>query len=163
MKYLIILTLFLFTCCSRDEEAISNDLLDISGSFTISEFENVKTYILQNGDKQTYRSFDGNNPHFSFSGFEAYLNAETGQKNAMNDPLLSDFNEITMRDSSADPQYYTIHVVRVGDSKKKDVVIQEGMKEGRVYLLNPYKDDIKEMEINVEKYTEVILNTISAH
>lgn len=128
-------------------------------TFSIEDFELAKAFILNNGDRQTYRAFDINNPHYSFEGFEAYLNAEIGQKNTTNDPTISDFNEITIRDIKANPQYYTIHVVRIRDSSKKDITIQEGMRKGRVYLLNPYENDLEVMKINLNGYLQIIKST----
>ena len=157
-----------FCCCTdnNQEEMIdnsSNEYLEITENFSVQEFEVVKTFILENGDRQTYRNLDNNNPHYSFDGFEAYLNAEIGQGNINNDPKISDFNEITLRDSDAMPQYYTIHIVRKGDIENEEIVVFEGMKEEKVYLLNPYEDDIDLMERNLNGYIEAIKNEINSH
>lgn len=162
MKFSYYLFLILAICACTNtkdgviEEVTNNNYVDITEDFSLEDFEIANTYILNNGDRQTYRAFDNNNPHYSFDGFEAYLNAEIGQKNINNDSTISDFNEITIKDKNANPQYYTIHVVRVGDTAKKDITIQEGMREGRVYLLNPYEEDIEVMKNNLKAYIQII-------
>lgn len=160
-KAMILIIIFVVCACTNSkeevvEEVTSNKYVEITGTFSLNDFEVAKAFILNNGNKETYRSFDGNNPHYSFNGFEAYLNAEIGQKNINNDPTISDFNEITIRDRNADPQYYIIHIVRKGDSANKDINTSEGMKEGKVYLLNPYEDDITLMKKNLTNYLETI-------
>lgn len=162
MKFSIYLFLILAFCACTNtkdeviEEVTNNNYVDITEDFSIEDFELAKAFILNNGDRQTYRAFDSNNPHYSFEGFEAYLNAEIGQKNITNDPAISGFNEITIRDKNANPQYYTIHVVRIGDTSKKDITIHEGMREGRVYLLNPFENDLEVMKNNLNGYLQTI-------
>ncbi|HAH23734.1 MAG TPA: hypothetical protein DCL77_08250 [Prolixibacteraceae bacterium] len=154
------ISLVIFSCKKEKQEEVieitSDQYLDITESFSINDFEQIKTYILTKGDKKVYRQFDGKNPHYSFDGFEAYLNAETGQKNINNDPAISNFNEITLRDQDAEPQYYTIHLVRNGDLSNPDINNMEGMKEARVYILNPVGNDMEKMKTNLDSYIETI-------
>lgn len=168
-KSLLILTAILctiFCACNKEkeeevEEVTTNEYADITTSFSINDFELAKTFILNKGDRKTYRAFDLNNPHYSYNGFEAYLNAETGQKNIYNDPTISGFNQITIRDRNADPQYYTIHIVRKGDNSKADITKPfEGMKEEKVYLLNPYDEDIEVMKNNLKGYIQIIKSSL---
>lgn len=159
-SFLIFLILAVCACTNVKDEVIepisTTKYVDITGDFSIEDFEAAKAFILNNGDRQTYRAFDNNNPHYSFEGFEAYLNSEIGQKNINNDSTISNFNEITIKDKNANPQYYAIHIVRVGDTSKKDVTIQDGMKEGKVYLLNPNDEDIEVMKNNLKAYIQII-------
>lgn len=168
-KSLIILIAILFTgicACNKDKEEVTEEIptnknADITGSFSLIDFELVKSFILNKGDRKTYRTFDSNNPHYSFYGFEAYLNAETGQNNINNNPTISGFNQITLRDKNANPQYYTIHIVRKGDNSKADITKPfEGMKEEKVYLLNPNDEDIEVMKNNLKGYIRIIKSSL---
>lgn len=168
MKNLLTLIFILsFYCCTDNNGNLidnsSNEYLEITNEFSLQEFENIKNFVIEKGGRQTYSNMYNNNPHFSFKGFEAYLNPEIGQKNINCDPTISDFNEITLRDIDAKPQYYTIHIVRQGDSGKKDVVVSEGMKDGKVYLLNPYDDDIDLMKKKLIDYIEAIKMETNNH
>ncbi|HEY3373355.1 MAG TPA: hypothetical protein VGK10_21100 [Prolixibacteraceae bacterium] len=161
MKLILILIILGVCACTKDtkeviEEITTNKYADITGTFSMNDFEVAKAFILNNGDRKTYRNFDNNNPHYSFNGFEAYLNAEIGQTNINNDPTISDFNQITLRDRNDDLQYYTIHIVRKGDVAKEGITRLEGMKEEKVYLLNPYENDIEVMKNNLKGYLDII-------
>jgi len=125
------------------------EFVDITEDFSVQEFELVKSFILDKGDRRFYRNYDNNNPHYDFSTFHVYLNAEIGQKNLYNDPGISDFNEITIYDSGAEIQYYTIRIVRKGDIENKDIAVGTGMKENHIYLMNTYEEDLKKMEKNL--------------
>lgn len=168
-RLLIVLMAVLFTgifACQKDEvkvveEIPTNEYADITATFSVNDFELAKAFILNNGDRKTYRSFDSNNPHYPFTGFEAYLNAEIGQGNINNDPVISGFNQITLRDQNANPQYYTIHIVRKGDNSKANITKPfEGLKEERVYLLNSQDNDIEAMKTNLNGYIQVIKSAI---
>jgi len=56
-------------------------------------FDLIKTFVLTNGDKETYSNMYNNNPHYSFDGLEAYLNPEIGQGNITAKPE----NQISMK------------------------------------------------------------------
>jgi len=160
----LLITIFCWNCQKNNE--YSDEFRDISKSFSYSDFENTKTFILENGDRQTYCNLYLDNPHYSFEGFETYLNPEIGQKNMLCDPEVSDFNEIVIRDLFRDPQYYHILIVRRGDLKNKDISFNflKGMKEGKVFLLKYYEeDDLDLMESNLDDYLELINNEINSH
>ncbi|MCF6352982.1 MAG: hypothetical protein L3J06_08230 [Cyclobacteriaceae bacterium] len=123
--------------------------VEITDSLSIQKFEHIKNFILNKGDRRFYRNYDNNNPHYDFSTFHVYLNAEIGQKNLYNDPEVSDFNEITIYDSGAEIQYYTIRIVRKGDIENKEILVNRGMKENNVYLMDTYKDGLGKMEKNL--------------
>lgn len=138
----------------KEEEITSVPFLEITDSFSVTDFEKVKTYILTKGDRKNYRAVDVNNPHYAFDGFEAFLNAESRYKNIKNDPAVSNFNEITIWDQLTVPRYYTIHIVRKGDMKNHDILILEGLEEEKVYLFNPFNNDIGEMKIRLDGFFE---------
>ena len=105
--------------------------LTITNQFSVEDFEQVKNFILKEGNQKTYRNFDNNNPYYDFKKFAAYLASDIGQQNINNDPKLSDFNTLTLKD---DDQYYEIIIVRTEDIKAKKKGIVNGMKENEVYL-----------------------------
>lgn len=162
MKIALILIILGVCACTKDKkevivEVTTNEYADITGTFSMNDFEVAKAFILNNGDREVYRQIDGEHPHYSFDGFEAYLNSETIIRNPNNDPAISDFNQITLRDRNADPQYYYIHIVRKGDNNNTDINKPfEGMKEEKVYLLNPYENDIEVMKNNLKGYIDII-------
>ncbi len=128
-----------------------DEFIEITALLSIKEFEKIKKFILNKGDRRTYRNIDNNNPHYHFDDFHAYLNSEIGQRNLYNDPEISDFNEITIHDWNRDIQYYTIRIVRKGVIENELITVDIGirkdssiyrMKESNVYLLNPYKKDL---------------------
>jgi len=136
----------------------ADEFIEITEILPVKEFEKIKNFILKNGDRRTFRNYDNNNPHFHFGDFRAYLNSEIGQKNINNDPEISDFNEITIHNSSKfELQYYTIKIVRKGDIKNKLIFVEEEMKEGSIYLLNKYGKNLDLMLKNLKEHYLVIL------
>ena len=165
ISFLIVLN---FCYCNNSVEESSNDsstkeFIDITNQLSFQDFENIKNFILAFGDKQTYRNYDNNNPHYSFEGFECYLNSEIGQENINNDPLISDFNQITIQDLGKLFNYYDIQIVREGDIDNSKIKVIDGMKEGNVYLLKYYDNDLNIMKDSLNKYIEVIQNEIVNH
>ncbi len=135
------------------------EFVDITEDFSVQEFELVKSFILDKGDRRFYRNYDNNNPHYEFEGFHIYLNAEIGQKNLYNDPAISDFNEITLHDANSEVQYYTLKIVREGDIEKEEIFVDHGMKENHVYLMNSYEKNLKKMRKNLTQiYLPVLKN-----
>jgi hypothetical protein len=125
---------------------VTYDFKDITYMLSFHDFECIKTFILNNGNRETFCTMYGNNPHYSFDGFEAYLNPEIGQLNINCDPESSDFNIIVIRDQNSDPQYYYLLIVRRGDLEKEEIVgIIPGMIEEKVYLLTYYDYDLDVM------------------
>ncbi len=118
--------------------------VEITDDFSPKQFEFVKQFILENGDRQTYRNIDSNNPHYSFEGINVYLNSE--HRNGNIDQKISEFNEITIRDFGATIQYYTIRIVRQGDIANPKIHIDNAMQENKVYLMNDYGEDIQFMK-----------------
>jgi hypothetical protein len=118
------------------------NFIDVTDHFSLDKFEVLKEKILKNGDRETYRNYDNQNPHYVLNGVDLYLNAEIGQKNINNDPELSDFNEITVNDG-INHVTFTIRIVREKDFENKQIYIHEGMEKNKIYLMNHYKN-IKE-------------------
>lgn len=113
--------------------------IKITNQFSAEDFEKVKSLILKEGNRKTYRNFDNNNPYYDFMKFEAYLASDIGQQNINNDSKVSDFNVLTLKDED---QYYEIIVVRTGDIKAKKKGIVNGMQENEVYLTDYSQKDL---------------------
>ena len=184
MISLLIVTSFLLIKCDKDKEnekdktfnfplsqnrmdstfemiRDGDQFLDITHMISYDDFEKIKTYILSNGDRKTYCNMYNGNPHHSFSGFEAYLNPEIGQRNINCDPELSDFNEILIRDHHSDPQYFHLLIVRHGDLDNEQIIRKSsGMIEGKIYLLKRYKYDLEIMAEKVRFYIDKMTESI---
>lgn len=133
----------------------SDDFLDITYMMNYNDFENIKTLILSNGDRETFCNMYNDNPHYSFEGFETYLNPEIGQLNINCNPELSDFNIIVIRDQSSDPQYFHLLIVRNGDLENEQIAGKvSGMIEGKIYLLKYYEYDLDIMAEKVRIYID---------
>lgn len=121
---------------SQTMDSSQADYSKISDQFSVKDFEAVKSFILEKGNRKTYRNYDNNNPYYNFGKFQVYLGADTGQANINNDSKVSDFNEMTLKD---DNQYYKILIVRKGDIDASKKGILNGMDEDEVYFVDAYQ------------------------
>jgi hypothetical protein len=142
----------------------SDDFLDITYLISYNDFEKIKAFILNHGDRYGgYSNMYNNNPNYSFSGFETYLNPEIGQLNINCDPEISDFNKIVIRDQSSDPQYFHLLIVRNGDLENEQIRITKnlsGLIEGKIYLLENYDYDLEDMAEKVSLYINEMIGEI---
>lgn len=46
---------------------------DISAYFSMKDFRKARKFILEKGDKRSFRNIENNNPHYQFNDFGAYL------------------------------------------------------------------------------------------
>lgn len=157
---LLMIPIFILCCCKNKDldENISNKYIEFTDNFSFQEFESVKDFILKNGDRQTYCNLYNNNPHYSFNGFEAYMDPETGQENMNCDPKISDFNQIVIRDQDTNPQYYRLLIVREGDLENGKIFfsVPAGIEERKIYLLNPDEEDVALIKKNTLEFIETI-------
>lgn len=156
----LLLIVILLSCSEDKKEFVlgpsSDEYRNITEELSANEFENIKVFILQNGDKQTFCNMFNHNPNYSFSGFEVYLNPEVGQLNINCDPAISDFNEIVIQDLDSDPPYYHIRIVKQGHIKNEKIFVPEGMQERNVYLLKYYNYNLDSMEASVRTYINLL-------
>ena len=158
--YRILIILFLFSCIEKEDKQTSSDFRDITYMISTLEFEAIKTYIINNGDREDYSNMYCHSPHYSFEDFETYLDPEIGQANINCDPEISDF-VIVIRDQNSDPQYHDLLIVRNGDIENDQIIrIVSGMGEEKVYLLKYYDYDLNTMLENVEIYINKMKNKI---
>ncbi len=88
-RFLVFLLPVVFFTCSSDFP-LSTDCRDITASLSVEEFEEVKEFILEHGDREVYCNLYNNNPHYAFDRFDAYLNPEVGQGNTNCDPAIEE-------------------------------------------------------------------------
>lgn len=141
----------------------STDFENISNLLSTHEFEQIKKFILEKGDRRTYRNIDNNNPHYSFNNFDVFLASDVGQRNINNDPEISDFNQVTIADWESDIIYYQLIIVRKGDLKKRKAWLREGMKEEQIYLVDIYGKGINIMKDKLLYYLRKIKEEINRH
>ncbi len=139
------------------------NFVEISSLISFDDFERLKNFILKVGDKKTHRSFDCDNPHYRFDNFDVFLGADIGQRNPYNDPEISDFNQLTIYDPNSSIMYYELIIVRKGDIKNNKYWIEDGMKEGKVYLVDVYNKGLATMKNNLPAYLEQMTKEMKSH
>lgn len=169
MKQVISFTLSIILLnCSSTKNIIDKNLdeqmnfTNITNQIDANEFEKIKKFILNNGDKMTYRNFDNNNPHYKFENCDIFLGSDIGQKNINNDPQISDFNQLTIADWNSDIKYYELIIVRKGSLKENKAWIKKGMEDNQVYLLDNYDKGLKLMKKQLQDYLKQINKEITA-
>ncbi|MDD7887663.1 hypothetical protein [Flavivirga sp. 57AJ16] len=135
---------------------------NVTSQIDTNEFEEIKNFILNNGDKMTYRNIDSNNPHYKFENCDAFLNSDIGQKNINNDQKISDFNELTIRDWNSDIKYYHLIIIRKGSLKEHKSWVKKGMEEDQIYLVDVYDEGLQLMKNNLTDYLKQIKKEITA-
>ncbi len=135
--------------------------IDITDLMTFKQFNEVKKFILQKGDRQTFCNKYNDNPHYDFERFHAYLEPAIGQRNICCNPELSDFNTIIIR---SDYGYMDIFCcleqdfiagVKIDNPPK--------LKKNRVYLVNFYAKTSKADWELCEKYISSIYEKMKAN
>ena len=161
-RILIIIGLLLVWGCDGNDVPLSEDCRDITESLSLEEFELVKDFILDQGDREIYCSMYNGNPHYAFEGFDTYLNPETGQQNINCDPAVSDFNELVILKQETPYVYHYLLAIRKGDLANEEIAFDflDGMKEKRVYLLRYHTYDLDEMEEGVIGFIAEIKNEL---
>lgn len=165
---IVLFTILLLLSCNSGKGVLNKttnlslDFSNVSDLISPKEFEQVKAFILKNGDKMTYRNFDNNNPHFKFSNCEVFLGADIGQGNINNDPDISNFNQLTITNWNSKIMYYELVIVRKGDLKAEKAWVKKGMKEEQIYLVDNYSVGLELMKNNLTNYLKQIKEEIIA-
>ncbi|SHM33707.1 hypothetical protein SAMN05444387_2238 [Flavobacterium pectinovorum] len=152
-----VLITFLNLSAQKMTSKTQNQFVNITNQFSVEDFEKVKSFILKEGNRKTYRNFDNNNPYYDFKKFATYLASDIGQQNINNDPKVSDFNRLTLKDED---QYYEIIIVRNGDIKAKKKGIVNGMLENEVYLTDYGRNDLDKIPNQLIIYFDNMLKLI---
>ncbi len=163
--HFILLALFLSCNTSKsmltEKQDSKNNFTKVSGLISSNEFEEIKEFILKNGNRITYRNFDNNNPHYKFKSCDIFLGADIGQRNINNDPETSDFNQLIIADRDSNIKYYELVTVRKGDLAAAKAWTKKGMKEKQVYLVDGYGKGLKLMQSNLSNYLEQIKEEVT--
>lgn len=118
-----------------------NKFFNITNILPPENFEIIKNFILDNGQKMTYCQMYNNNPFYKFSHFNVYLNPDIGQQNINCDPSVSDFNEIVIQNFDDKVSiYYDIKILRKGDNIKKNLYKEYNLEENCTYFNNCYSE-----------------------
>lgn len=133
--------------------------VNITEIVPVDVFERIKTYLLDKGDRKTFRNIDSNNPHLKMAGFDIFLGPEVRQ-NVTCDPELSDFNELIIYDPTKEIQYYHLVIVRRGDKSRENIAIPDWLEEESVYLWDPYEKDVEKMKEGMLPYLTQIMDII---
>ena len=153
--------LILFSCSEKEGELTSSEYRDIIELISTEDFEQLKSFMINNGNREGYSNIYNSNPHYSFDGFEAYLNPEIGQANINCDTEISDFNELVIRDQDSYPQYFHILIVRRGDLIDNQIISTiSDMKENKIYLLKNDEYDLDDMKNKVVTYIDIMKGVI---
>ncbi|QXP58452.1 hypothetical protein [Olleya sp. HaHaR_3_96] len=122
---------------------------NVSDVISFEEFEQIKAFILKNGDKMIFRNFDNNNPHYKYVNCDVFLGADIGQRNINNDPDISDFNQLTIKNRKANIKQYELIIVRKGDLNAEKQWIKKGMEEEQIYLVDDYDKGLELLKNNL--------------
>ena len=122
---------------------------NVSDVISFKEFEQIKAFILKNGDKMIFRNFDNNNPHYKYVNCDVFLGADIGQRNINNDPDISDFNQLTIKNRKPNIQQYELIIVRKGDLNAEKQWIKKGMEEEQIYLVDAYDKGLELLKNNL--------------
>ena len=83
-----------------------------TSSLTATNFVAIRDFVLRCGDRLTYGNKYNHNPHFSFAGFDVFLDPEVGQANINCDPGRSGFDELVIRTTAhGATRYYGVKLV----------------------------------------------------
>lgn len=156
MRKLWVIGILALFGCRETGVPLSEDCRDITAYLSMEQFEEIKIFILEEGDREIIFNKYLENPHYAFEGFSAYLIPEVGQLNMSCDPALSDFNEIIFQKPTPAYIYYRILAIRKGDMENDKIEFDylEGMLENKVYVVKYNDGDLDKME-------EVILGFIT--
>lgn len=81
MRFLLLGFLFIFFLPAKSQEATdSSMLIKIDDSLNFYDFEQMRSFILQNGDRKTYCPNYTDNPHYEMANknLEIYMNPSAG-------------------------------------------------------------------------------------
>ena len=133
--------------------------VEITNLISINEFEEIKKSAINSDYRFFFRSYDNYNPAINYGNFQVFFGADI--RNINNDPNLSDFNELTIKDNESDIQYYQIIIVRKGDIVGQKNWIIKGMEEGKIYLVDNYEKGINKMKVNLPQYLETMKKSLT--
>ncbi len=103
---------------------------DVSETFSFEDFSRLRTFILKNGDRRTFRNLDNNNPYYAFEDVGVYLG--TGNQNNINHSGKLDPKEYIEMTLWGDKQYQLFVI----DPETNNKLTPSFLERGRVYFQN---------------------------
>ncbi len=124
------------------KELEAEKFVDISTTFSKKDFEKVRKFIFKNGDRQTYRNLDSNNPHYKFEDFDVYLGTWGQSRFFERDaPRMKDYSELVIHAEG----YHTLYLTtdETPDHLSKGTVYWHNQNYQDVEGFIPYLQDMK--------------------
>jgi hypothetical protein len=75
---------------------------------TTAEFRRICDFVLARGDRMTWCNMYSDNPHYTFEGFDVFLDPDVGQRNINCDPAKSGFDTLVIRDWETTQIYFHV-------------------------------------------------------
>ena len=90
------------TVISYMEKAMKGqDFTNVSSIFTPSIFKKISAFVLENGEPQTFRDLDSDNPSYNFTSLDVFLGPSRKNSFVLKDFLYEDYYEMTIRDNDS--------------------------------------------------------------
>lgn len=144
---LLIFVFGMFVSCGQSKTAIHSPMIpkekDISNQFSAQEFKQLRAFVFKNGDRLTFRSFDGDNPHYKLDEIDVFFG--TFKQNFGKFPKEEEYTELIIRVKEEKINYITLKL----ENKK-------------VFLVDVYFEGFQELETVLEKHLKS-LKTIHHH
>lgn len=116
------------------EEAMEGeDFTNVSSIFFPSIFKKIRTFVLENGESQTFRNLDSNNPSYNFTSLDIFLGPSRKNSFVLKDFREDDYYEMTIQDNDGNLYQF----VYFEKSVPERTFIHQNMQPGKVYWWHP--------------------------
>ncbi|MGJ1430795.1 TPM domain-containing protein [Sphingobacterium spiritivorum] len=118
------------TIISNVEKVMNEeDFIHVSSIFTPSIFKKIRAFVLANGEPQTFRNLDSNNPSYSFTSLDVFLGPSRKNSFVLKDFREEDYYEMTIRDN--DSSYYQF--IYFEETAPEQTFMHRKMLPGKIY------------------------------
>ncbi|WP_433903497.1 TPM domain-containing protein [Sphingobacterium puteale] len=122
------------TIISHVQKAMKDDDFTNSSSiFTPSIFKKIRGFVLENGEPQTFRNLDSDNPSYSFTSLDVFLGPSRKNSFVLKDFREEDYYEMTIRGND-DSHYQFIYFE---EPAPESTFIHRKMRPRQVYWWHP--------------------------
>ncbi|MGF1557670.1 MAG: hypothetical protein ACFCUL_01095 [Flavobacteriaceae bacterium] len=117
----------------------ADKFVDIADIFSKKDFEELRSFIFKKGDRQSFRNFDNDNPHYRFEDFDVYLGTGDQRRVFENDRLKpEDYSELVIGFSRGFAVYLAPH-----NEFHQSIL---GFADGKVYTLTYTSEKMDELK-----------------
>lgn len=117
----------------------ADKFVDIADIFSKKDFEELRSFIFKKGDRQSFRNFDNDNPHYRFEDFDVYLGTGDQRRVFENDRLKpEDYTELVIGFSRGFVVYLAPH-----NEFHQSIL---GFADGKVYTLTYTSEKMDELK-----------------